>query len=78
MTRAEYIQHLTIVYLQANNADQTDAEAWQDARHTATHCNAVESIMRDMLTPCEYQLWLDTLESAAVGDFRGWGDLANV
>lgn len=61
MTRREYIAHLTAVYRVANMSDTQHVEPWQAVDDCRTHCQAIESILRDMLTHNEYQAWLDNL-----------------
>jgi hypothetical protein len=61
MTRTAYLRHLTAMHRIANRSDTVDRLPWQKFSDCATHCTALESIARDMLTPAEFQAWLDNL-----------------
>lgn len=61
MTRNEYVNHLTALYVVANMSDTETRKPWQKPSDCGIHCRAIETILRDMLTPAEYKMWLDTL-----------------
>jgi hypothetical protein len=70
MTKVQYLRHLYDVAYQANLADTTIAEAWQTPDMVATHAQPVLDIARSMLTPAQYQAFLDCF-----GDFASFAAL---
>lgn len=61
MTLEAYIALLTQIYRQANLSDTEDKEDWQKVTDSMIHSQAIETIVKDLLTPEEFQLWLDNL-----------------
>lgn len=59
--RATYIRCLTDIHRRANLADTDQRQPWQNVSDAAEHCQRIEAIARDLMTPGEYQEWLDNL-----------------
>jgi len=64
MNSEKYLNMLTELYRCANLSDAYDHEDWPyflpvDA--CGTHCTAIEKIVLTMLSPEDYQAWLDSI-----------------
>jgi hypothetical protein len=70
MTKVQYLRRLHDIAYQANLADTSSADAWQTPDMAATHCQPVLDIARSMLTPAQYQAFLDCF-----GDFASFAAL---
>jgi hypothetical protein len=70
MTKLQYLRHLHNIAYQANLADSAIPEAWQTPDMAATHVQPVLDIARSMLTPAQYQAFLDCF-----GDFASFAAL---
>lgn len=68
MTKTEYLKSLHDLIYQANLADSDRAEAWQKAKHAATHCQPLLDIAHDTIgSESGYQVFCDCL-----GDFASF------
>jgi hypothetical protein len=70
MTKIQYLRLLHDIAYQANLADTSSADAWQTPDMAATHCQPVLDIACSMLTPAQYQAFLDCF-----GDFASFAAL---
>jgi hypothetical protein len=70
MTKIQYLRLLHDIAYQANIADTSSADAWQTPEMAATHCQPVLDIACSMLTPAQYQAFLDCF-----GDFASFAAL---
>ena len=70
MTKIQYLRLLHDIAYQANIADTSSADAWQTPEMAATHCQPVLDIACSMLTPAQYQAFLDCF-----GDFAAFAAL---
>jgi hypothetical protein len=68
--KIQYLRLLHDIAYQANLADTSSADAWQTPEMAATHCQPVLDIACSMLTPAQYQAFLDCF-----GDFASFAAL---
>ena len=70
MTKIQYLRLLHDIAYQANLADTDTAHAWQTPDMASTHVQPVLYIASSMLTPDQYQAFLDCF-----GDFASFASL---